>query len=88
MRTFVFSATMSKDLQRNLKKKGRKYKPGPAEDGMSSLDDLLLKLDFRDPDPELIDLSPEGGVVETLKECKIECMLQEKVGLSFPSFEL
>ena len=79
MRTFVFSATMSKDLQRNLKKKGRKYKPGPAEDGMSSLDDLLLKLDFRDSDPELIDLSPEGGIVETLKECKIECMLAEKV---------
>lgn len=37
MRTFVFSATMSKDLQRNLKKRHRKYKPGPAEDGMSSL---------------------------------------------------
>ena len=37
MRTFVFSATMSKDLQRNLKKRGRKYKPGQPEDGMSSL---------------------------------------------------
>lgn len=37
MRTFVFSATMSKDLQRNLKKHHRKYAPGPAEDGMSSL---------------------------------------------------
>ncbi|KAK4701559.1 ATP-dependent RNA helicase DDX24/MAK5, partial [Phenoliferia sp. Uapishka_3] len=78
MRTFVFSATMSKDLQRNLKKKNRKFKPGQPEDGMSSLDDLLLKLDFRDPDPELIDLSPEGGLVETLKECKIECLMPEK----------
>ncbi|ORY72598.1 P-loop containing nucleoside triphosphate hydrolase protein [Leucosporidium creatinivorum] len=78
MRTFVFSATMSKDLQRNLKKRGRRYKPGQPEDGMSSLDDLLLKLDFRDPDPEIIDLSPEGGLVDTLKECKVECMLPEK----------
>ena len=42
-------------------------------------DDLLLKLDFRDPDPEIIDLSPEGGLVATLKECKVECMLPEKV---------
>lgn len=37
MRTFVFSATMSKDLQRNLKKRNRRYKPGQPEDGMSSL---------------------------------------------------
>jgi ATP-dependent RNA helicase DDX24/MAK5 len=43
----------------------------------------LLKLDFRDPDPELIDLSPEGGLVETLKECKIECLLPDKVSLIF-----
>lgn len=45
----------------------------------SSADDLLLKLDFRDPEPEIIDLSPEGGLVDTLKECKVECMLPEKV---------
>ncbi|KAI5479656.1 DEAD (asp-glu-ala-asp) box containing, RNA helicase [Pseudohyphozyma bogoriensis] len=77
MRTFVFSATMSKDLQRNLKR-NRRVKPGQPEDGMSSLDDLLLKLDFRDEDPEIIDLSPEGGLSETLKECKIECMMPEK----------
>lgn len=42
-------------------------------------DDLLLKLDFRDPDPEIIDLSPEGGLVKTLKECKVECLMPEKV---------
>lgn len=79
MRTFVFSATMSKDLQHNLKKRHRKFKPGQPEDGLSSLDDLLLKLDFRDPDPELIDLSPEGGLVAGLKECKVECLMPDKV---------
>ncbi|SCV69134.1 BQ2448_2154 [Microbotryum intermedium] len=78
IRTFVFSATMSKDLQQNLKKRHRKFRPGRPEDGMSSLDDLLLKLDFRDPDPEVIDLTPEHGLVETLKECKVECLLPEK----------
>jgi hypothetical protein len=81
MRTFVFSATMSKELQLNLKRKGgtRKFIPRANEGEMTSLDDLLDKLDFRDPDPEIIDLSPEHGLVETLKECKIECLQQEKV---------
>lgn len=41
MRTFVFSATMSKDLQRNLKKQkfggASRAKIGKPEDGMSSL---------------------------------------------------
>ena len=45
------------------------------------LDELLLKLDFRDPDPEIIDLSPKGGVVSTLKESRIDCLTKDKVGL-------
>lgn len=43
-------------------------------------DDLLMKLDFRDPDPEVIDLSPKGGVVSTLQESQIECLSADKVG--------
>lgn len=81
MRTFVFSATMSKELQLNLKRKGapKKFVPKAVEGEMTSLDDLLELLDFRDPDPEIIDLSPEHGLVETLKECKVECLANEKV---------
>ncbi|GAA5993561.1 hypothetical protein JCM5350_002806 [Sporobolomyces pararoseus] len=81
MRTFVFSATMSKELQRNVKRKPgwKRWVPkGVDEDSMSSLDDLLEKLDFRDPSPEIIDLTPEHGLVETLKECKVECLVNEK----------
>ncbi|GAA5843932.1 hypothetical protein JCM3766R1_006108 [Sporobolomyces carnicolor] len=81
MRTFVFSATMSKELQRNVKRKPgwKRWVPkGVDEDSMSSLDDLLDKLDFRDPSPEIIDLTPEHGLVETLKECKVECLVNEK----------
>ena len=109
LQTFVFSATLSKDLQRNLKKrfrpKGNKkhYKrdPTPASTlGMKTvlqyhpinklslparlplfLDELLLRLDFRDPAPEVIDLSPEGGIVSTLQEGKIECLSGDKVRL-------
>ncbi|GAA5888988.1 hypothetical protein JCM5296_002767 [Sporobolomyces johnsonii] len=81
MRTFVFSATMSKELQRNVKRKpgGKRWVPKSAEeDAMSRLDDLIDRLDFRDPNPEIIDLSPEHGLVETLKECKVECLVNEK----------
>ena len=77
----MFSATLSKELQQNLKKrwqpKGAKKNNGPA----STLDDLLLRLDLRDSEPEIIDISPEGGVVSTLKESKIECLAADKVRL-------
>ena len=42
-------------------------------------DDLLLRLDFRDPDPKVIDMSPIGGVVSTLTEGKIYCLSADKV---------
>jgi len=40
----------------------------------------LERLDFRDPEPEVIDLSPEGGVVSSLQESQIECLSADKVG--------
>ncbi|PFH50638.1 hypothetical protein AMATHDRAFT_144681 [Amanita thiersii Skay4041] len=81
LQTFVFSATLSKDLQRNLSKrpklpKKRKQSEKPASTLVP--DDLLLRLDFRDSQPETIDLSPAGGVVPTLQESKIECISTDK----------
>ncbi|KAG8216686.1 ATP-dependent RNA helicase [Butyriboletus roseoflavus] len=99
LQTFVFSATLSKDLQRNLKrrskiklgKKGSSKPPSTLGESPPRIsrgysnsphvmceDDLLLRLDFRDPEPEVIDLSPAGGVVSTLQESKIECLASEK----------
>jgi len=82
LQTFVFSATLSKDLQRNLKKpirrnfstKRKKKDDKPA----TTLDDLLMRLDFRDPEPEIIDLTPEGNVVSTLTEGRINCLSTDK----------
>lgn len=97
LQTLVYSATLSKDLQKNLSRrskggtKKRKYKPAttlgrvvrryvcPLLTCNSPIDDLLMRLDFRDPDPFIIDLSPEGGAVSTLQESKIECLMSEKV---------
>ncbi|KXN89342.1 ATP-dependent RNA helicase MAK5 [Leucoagaricus sp. SymC.cos] len=84
LRTFVLSATLSKDLQRNLRKRIR-HKPSNKRKNNDerlvstlAIDDLLLRLDFRDPEPEIIDLSPEGKVVSTLQEAKIECLTNDK----------
>ncbi|KAH9922487.1 P-loop containing nucleoside triphosphate hydrolase protein [Fomitopsis serialis] len=77
MQTFVFSATLSKDLQKNLKRpsrSNRRKKGKPA----STLDDLLMRLDFRDPTPAVIDIAPEGGAVATLQESKIGCLSGDK----------
>jgi ATP-dependent RNA helicase DDX24/MAK5 len=81
MRTYVFSATMSKELQRNVKRlsKNAKTTYTTEEQGhMGALGDLLAKLDFRDEDPKVIDLTTAGGVVKSLQEVKIDCLLAEK----------
>ncbi len=41
-----------------------------------------MRLDFRDPDPEVIDLSPAGGLVSTLKESRVDCLATDKVCFS------
>ncbi|KAG6861318.1 hypothetical protein C0995_001637 [Termitomyces sp. Mi166 len=82
LQTFIFSATLSKDLQKNVKRQSRPKSAGKHrkrdDKPASTLDDLLLRLDFRDPDPQVIDLSPTGGVVSTLQESKIECLSADK----------
>ncbi|EJC98248.1 DEAD-domain-containing protein [Fomitiporia mediterranea MF3/22] len=82
MQTFIFSATLSRDLQQNLKKwkriSNKVTKKGTTDKPVSTLDELLSRLDFRDPEPEVIDLSPEGGIVSTLKESQVECLSADK----------
>ncbi|KAF9788333.1 ATP-dependent RNA helicase [Thelephora terrestris] len=78
LQTFVFSATLSKDLQRNLRKRAKPKKSGKGSGPLTTLEDLLERLDFRDPEPEVIDLSPEGGVVSSLQESQVECLSADK----------
>lgn len=109
LQTFVLSATLSKGLQRNLKKrtwpKSNKKRRNKDDNSSSTLgiafplfvcqskvmniaDDLLLRLDFRDPEPSIIDLSPQGNVVPTLQEAKIECLANHKVILVLTGTEM
>lgn len=75
MQTFIFSATLSKDLQHNLKRANRrKRKLGQT----STLDELLQAIDFRDDDPEVIDVSTPTRVANTVVESKAECLAKDK----------
>ena len=43
------------------------------------IDELVQKLEFRDPNPVYIDITPENAVVTTLQESKIDCLTKDKV---------
>jgi ATP-dependent RNA helicase DDX24/MAK5 len=47
-----------------------------------SIEDLVSRLDFRDPEPVVIDLSPKDRIVSTFQESKVECLTTDKVSLS------
>ena len=81
---------MSKALQENLKfRRSKSNKRLKTEDSQeSALADLMERIDFRDEDPTIINLTTEGGLVKSLEECKIECLLKEKVSeyITFPFY--
>ncbi|KAG8947251.1 ATP-dependent RNA helicase, partial [Tulasnella sp. 419] len=79
LQTFVFSATLSKELQQNLKRRPKgNWKKHNSRKVASTLDDLLLKLDFRTSPPEMIDLSVPTHTLSTLTESKVLCVTAEK----------
>lgn len=77
MQTLVFSATMAKALQQNVRKKQWRKKRRTAEP-TNTLDDLLSRVDFRDAEPAVVELVPERRVAANLLEAKIECVNKEK----------
>ncbi|CAH1758167.1 1879_t:CDS:10 [Entrophospora sp. SA101] len=77
--TFVFSATLDKTLKEKLKqKKGFMIKNPKNNNSSGTIDELMQKLEFRDPDPVYVDITPENAVVTTLQESKIDCLAKDK----------
>ncbi|KAK4232448.1 putative ATP-dependent RNA helicase mak-5 [Podospora fimiseda] len=72
--TLVFSATFNRALQQKLAGKARYNLMGAAE----SLELLLKKLNFREPQPKFIDTNPVSQMAENLKEGLIHCGDLEK----------
>ena len=75
--TFVFSATLSKDLRFHKSKlSAHKNKKGQPESG--SMEDLLSEVQFRDEDPFLADVTTKETVSKTLTELRVDCLAEEK----------
>ncbi|KAK3995900.1 putative ATP-dependent RNA helicase mak-5 [Cladorrhinum sp. PSN332] len=72
--TLVFSATFNRALQQKLAGKARYNLAGAAE----SLEHLLKKLNFREPQPKFIDTNPVSQMADNLKEGLIHCGDLEK----------
>ncbi|SPO20808.1 related to MAK5 - ATP-dependent RNA helicase [Ustilago trichophora] len=83
MQTFIFSATLSKALQINLKRRRKplqftKKRHSKRKENATTLDELMERVDFRDEAPAVIDLTPGQGLPEGLMETKIECVGKDK----------
>lgn len=83
MQTFILSATLSKALQINLKRRKKaqqftKKKHQKNKENATTLEDLMQRIDFRDDEPVVIDLTPAQGLPEGLSETKIECVATDK----------
>ncbi|SNX81554.1 related to MAK5 - ATP-dependent RNA helicase [Melanopsichium pennsylvanicum] len=83
MQTFIFSATLSKALQVNLKRRRKlkqfiKKRHSKRKENATTLDELMDRVDFRDDSPAVIDLSSGQGLPEGLLETKIECVGKDK----------
>lgn len=77
MQTFIFSATLSKDLQHNLKRGNRLRRQRKGQNA-STLGDLLEAIDFRDDEPFMIDQSTSTQIANDVMEVKAECLAKDK----------
>ncbi|CAG8494444.1 1111_t:CDS:10, partial [Scutellospora calospora] len=73
--TFIFSATLDKNLKNELK---LKKVHNEVSNSQGTIAELMNRIEFRDSNPLYVDITPKGSVVETLQESKIDCLIGEK----------
>ncbi|KAI9482776.1 MAG: P-loop containing nucleoside triphosphate hydrolase protein [Benjaminiella poitrasii] len=72
--TFIYTATLSKDIRFNVKAKKKKLNKPTT----NSMEDLLARIDFYDKEPALVDMTSENVVASRLLEAKVECVNTDK----------
>lgn len=72
--TFIYTATLSKDLRFNVKAKKKKL---PVK-ATNTMEDLLRRIEFADEDPALVDMTSENVVASRLLEAKVDCVNTDK----------
>ncbi|KAF9337567.1 ATP-dependent RNA helicase [Linnemannia elongata] len=75
--TFIFTATLSKELSLNLTRKKNKAKSA-EQSTEGTLEDLMERIEFHDESPALVNVGSEKIVASKLLEAKIDCLTNEK----------
>ncbi|KAF9574876.1 ATP-dependent RNA helicase [Mortierella alpina] len=75
--TFIFTATMSKELSLNLTKK-KNHAKSAVQNNEGSLEDLMQRIEFHDEAPVFVNVTSDKIVASKLLEAKIDCMTAEK----------
>ncbi|KAF9086368.1 ATP-dependent RNA helicase [Mortierella sp. AM989] len=75
--TFIFTATLSKELSLNLSKKRNSAKSAD-QSAEGSMEDLMERIEFHDESPAFVRVASDKIVASTLLEAKIDCLTAEK----------
>ncbi|KAI9241715.1 MAG: P-loop containing nucleoside triphosphate hydrolase protein [Podila humilis] len=76
--TFIFTATLSKELSLNLSKKKNRAKSMEHQTAEGTMEDLMERLEFHDEIPAFVNVISEKIVASKLLEAKIDCLTAEK----------
>ncbi|KAG0057160.1 ATP-dependent RNA helicase [Gryganskiella cystojenkinii] len=76
--TFIFTATLSKELSLNLSKKRNRAKANDDQNAEGTMEDLMARLEFHDETPAFVKILSDKIVAATLLEGKIDCLTTEK----------
>ncbi|KAJ2642214.1 ATP-dependent RNA helicase [Coemansia sp. RSA 1694] len=77
--TLVFSATLLKDMQLNVRKPSQKaLKRNQGKPKPGSMEDLIERVSFQDKKPAYVDVTQSDATARTLVEARIDCLANEK----------
>lgn len=76
--TFIFTATLSKELSLNLSKKKNRAKSMEHQTAEGTMEDLMERLEFHDETPAFVNVVSDKIVASKLLEAKIDCLTAEK----------
>ncbi|KAK3813094.1 MAG: P-loop containing nucleoside triphosphate hydrolase protein [Benniella sp.] len=75
--TFIFTATLSKELSLNLSKK-KNYATSAKQSTEGSMESLMERIEFHDETPTLVNIVSDKIVASKLLEARIDCVVDEK----------
>ncbi|KAG0323738.1 ATP-dependent RNA helicase [Dissophora globulifera] len=75
--TFIYTATLSKELSLNLSKKKNRAKSA-EQSTEGTMEDLMERIEFHDESPAFVNVVSDKFVASKLLEAKIDCLTTEK----------